>query len=932
MLHFLIRKLRNKKWMNGCIVFGLVILVGMISALPMFKNGAYNNLLLTGFEDYIKENNKCPAAIGKVKKLKKEEAADIHSIHNDIEDYKKIWLQYLKLSPEAVQTSISLAAKSAKGNYSSGDYYLQIACMPEMEKHIRIVNGKGYGKDENTCIVSGSLMDEYGLVTGETLTFDLNGPDGKPVTLNIAGIYDIKDMEDLFWYRTPEDMDKTIFVSEETFDKLLKSDVGEVSYQCNMMFDYRDITSKNVDNIRYYLKEFHRLDNGFFDTFSSTLGNYTQNAKTVSVIIYVLELPVMALLLAFIYMVSNQIMEMEAGEIATLKSRGVKKWQIVRLYLGQSLVLDVVALLPGLLLGLVFCRIAAGTDGFMKFAWKAAEGYTPTGAMIIYGVIALLAADLFIVLPVFRHQKQSVVEHKHKNVKRKERPFWNRYYLDFILAGITVYLMINYNRQRDATALSILNGQSVDPIMFLDAIFFVLAMGLISLRLLYALIRLIYRLGEKKFSPVYYTSFLQMIRTFYKQGFLNVFIIMTIAMGSFYANMAQTVNENKAERLAYNLGADVVLEEEFQLNIYHPEKFVVLWQYEEPDYGRYNELQDRMCDSMTKVIEDDNAEVRIAGESLPHCHLMAVQTKEFGKTAMLKEGLNDKHWYYALNELAAMPNGVIISENLAKDYDLKVGDELIYTRFSPIKREEGKEIAISNAKVCAIVKAWPGHQSYRYDYNSDGEVEEKDNYLLVTNYAYTVSVFGLTPYRIWMKLKEGSNTTQVEQYLEDKKLDVGISSIDEQIKDMKKSALIKITNGMFTLSFVVAVLLCVVGFFIYWFNNIRQRELLFGIYRAMGMRMEELKKMLVSEQIFSSLFAALFGGGIGILTTVLFAKILAVVYLPMQHNIPVFLIISVLHMLGLAVLFGVMFIVCIRALWYKIRQMKIAQVLKLGED
>lgn len=937
MVYFLIRKLKNKKWMNGCILLGLIMLTGMLSALPMFQNGAYNNLLRNGFENYIREYNKCPAVIGKTKQLDSGQFQDLKAVVEDVEDYQSIWLQYLTLEPETVQTSILLSAKPAKGNYSSGNYYLHIACMPDLEKHIRIVNGNNY--TGNSCIISGSLMDRYGLVTGETLTFDMDGEDGKPVELTISGVYDVADPEDLFWYQTPTDLDKVVFVPETLFDMLLKEDAGTVLYQSSMMFDYRDITGKNVEDVAFYLEEFHRLDETFFDGFSGILKDYRRDAKTVSVIIFVLELPVIALLFAFIYMVSNQIMEMEAGEIAMLKSRGAGKWQIVKLYGGQALALNALSFFPGILLGVVFCRIAAAADGFMQFTGRTVSGYALTGKMLVYGFAGLVAADLFMILPVFRHQKASVVEHKQKNVKKKEKPFWNRYYLDVAGMAVTVYLLYSYTRQWQVTALSILQGESVDPVMFLDTVFFILAMGFFSLRLLHLLIRMIYRFQEGKLTPAIYASFLQIIRTFYKQGFLHIFIIMTIAMGSFYANMAQTVNENETERIAYNLGSDMVVAESFPLRIYRPKRDVTLWQYEEPDYGRYSNIPDTICNSMTKVLEDDNVEVRVSGKRLDRCHLMAVHTKEFGETAKLKDGLNDAHWHYALNALGQTPNGVIISENMAEECNLKVGDDLVYSRFSPLKNEEGKSIGAVNGKVCAIVKAWPGHQSYQYEYGEDGGVKESEHYLLVTNYAYTVSVFGITPYKIWMKLGGDGKSAldkdaaeRAAQFLADQGIQAEISSIADQVGKKKSSAMIQITNGMFTLSFIVAVILCIVGFFIYWFNSIRQRELLFGIYRAMGMRMEELKKMLVSEQIFSSLSAALFGAGIGILTTLLFARLLAVVYLPMQHNIPVFLVFGGWHLLRLAVLFAVMFIACIRALWHKVGEMRIAQVLKLGED
>ena len=141
-----------------------------------------------------------------------------------------------------------------------------------------------------------------------------------------------------------------------------------------------------------------------------------------------------------------------------------------------------------------------------------------------------------------------------------------------------------------------------------------------------------------------------------------------------------------------------------------------------------------------------------------------------------------------------------------------------------------------------------------------------------------------------------------------------------------------ITNGLFSLSFIVAVVLCLVGFLIYWITSIKQRELLFGIYRAMGMSMKEINKMLINEQIFSSVLASLAGYGVGALTTMLFVKLIAIVYLPETHNIPISLAVNPMDIIKLTAVVIVMFIACFIVIRTILKKMNITQALKLGED
>mgnify|MGYP005922876019 CR=1 FL=1 len=96
------------------------------------------------------------------------------------------------------------------------------------------------------------------------------------------------------------------------------------------------------------------------------------------------------------------------------------------------------------------------------------------------------------------------------------------------------------------------------------------------------------------------------------------------------------------------------------------------WYYEEPDFERYTENLSNSCKHLTRVIYDDNTTIKVGGSELPDSVLMGINTKEFGETAELKSGLNDEHWYNYLNSIATVSNGVIISSNLAKKYDLSV--------------------------------------------------------------------------------------------------------------------------------------------------------------------------------------------------------------------------------------------------------------------
>ena len=50
MFKFLRNKLLNKKWLNACLLLGIVLLVAVASCNPMFKNGAMDMTLASKFD------------------------------------------------------------------------------------------------------------------------------------------------------------------------------------------------------------------------------------------------------------------------------------------------------------------------------------------------------------------------------------------------------------------------------------------------------------------------------------------------------------------------------------------------------------------------------------------------------------------------------------------------------------------------------------------------------------------------------------------------------------------------------------------------------------------------------------------------------------------------------------------------------------------
>lgn len=960
MFGFVINKLKNRKWLNLCLLMGVTLFIALFVCHSMFEKGAGNQILDRLFTDHATQQNEFPAQMSREGTYAVADYPDSQSVLDKLSGYEQKWTEYVDINKVSSQQLITLPGGRADTEFGGPNNYFTIGYLPGLSEYADVVKSQT-GTATFECCISEKTMDHYGLVAGEKIY--LHVPDGsgkKEISFVISQICREKDINDPYWAKTLSDMGDVIFVSQDVFDEMMQYySEDNISYSDFIMLDYRQINTENASLYDGYMEQFKDADKLYNDNIRDTLDSFFTQQKTIKLMLWALELPCLVLLILFIRMISVQILSLEQNDILVLRSRGATKLQVFILYLQQSGIIAFAGCVLGIVLGYIMCRAAASTDGFLRFTAKDISTYKFVWQMLVYAVAAAVIMVLFITVPVWKKSKDAISERSSRGRISKKKPLWEKCFIDVILLALSAYLLYNYNKQKSTLAISVLENRSIDPVMILDNSLFIFAAALLCVRLTGLIILLVDRLFKKHFSPAMYASFLQLKRTRYNQGFLAVFLIMTVAGGIFDANMARTMNSNMEQRIVYNVGCDAIYNEDFRLRIQYNKNGSVNWMYDEPDFGKYESLKNEgICDGVTRVLEDERVDISAGSGSVSDAYLMAINTKEFGETAKLQSGqnddINDAHWFNYLNELAKEPDGVIISSNLAKDLGLKVGDSLNYSRYVPEAVDDDQIYASENAKVCAIVKGFPGYERYTYETDVEGNVTEQEKYLIVANYATVVEKFGMTPYSVWMNLSKGKTVDDIVGYLggensensdstADNLTDTksekvqseiyrNITSAQQLIDENKNSATVQITNGMFTLSFILSLIVCSVGFLLYWVMTLKQRELQFGIYRAMGMKMREVKAMLLNEQIFLSFLPLLAGAGIGITATAMFVRLISIIYLPQKHNIGVNVYIYPSDMLELT---GVLFVavaVCYVVISRLLKSMKIAQALRLGED
>ena len=460
----------------------------------------------------------------------------------------------------------------------------------------------------------------------------------------------------------------------------------------------------------------------------------------------------------------------------------------------------------------------------------------------------------------------------------------------------------------------------MNPLMFAASTLFILGAGLICVRIYPYFIRLIYLIGRKKWSPAAYISLNNIGRSSTGiEKFIMIFLILTVALGIFSANTARAINRNTEERIRYNLGADVVMEELWKyarVTKAEDGESITEAQYFEPDFTVYEDLAG--VETVTPVFKRDAVQLRYNEKTQTDVQVMTIVPEKFAKVCWFRNGLLPVHINYYINALSECLDGAIISQSYQDKTGLKLGD-IVQVKWG---KNEWFETT-----VVAVVDYWPSFNPY--EKNSQGDYRD----FIILNFDYVSVQTILEPYQVWMSMEDGASVSDFYQSIRDAgiiatRLDVA----SQLVTSSKTDATLQGVNGALTLGFIVIMAVCFIGFLIYWILSIKGRTLQFGILRAMGMSFREIIAMIIYEQILVSgvsIFLSIIIGGIA---SDLFVPLLQVLY-NVTDQVPPFVVVSQrsdyikLYCIVLVMLM-VGFIVIARL----IKAINVNKALKLGED
>ena len=936
MLKIMFQKMWHKKWMISCILLGIILLTATVVSFPLYRKAAYDRMLQDEFENALRDSGEWPAKLDMTLVSKLQDGGtsmiqmekNLANVFNQLGVTPKVSGYYYRLDSQEI--------RSAWNRGDMGKAYTRLGTLSDLPEHVTMVYGQMYsedGLDEDgniEVVISDACMVRMGFLLNEVLNFvNMRDYDRNPISVKICGVYKATDENDFYWQKTPDEYNEHFMMSETLFQQMFCGEhAGKFTIYCQYfaLFDYTTLDSESVKYLQQqtdYIFEEGPYRKTLEDSqYREILKDYNLKQDKIGATLVILQIPILCLLAAFLVMISSQIYEMEQNEISVYKSRGASGKQIFRLYLYQNIFLSIVGAAAGIPLGVVFCKLLGSTRNFLEFDVSRMLVVDMSIEVVYYALAAMLAVILIMTLPTIKHSRVTIVNLKQKKAAKKRR-IWEICCLDIITLGISLYGYYNFQQNADAMAGNVLEGKSLDPLLYLSSSLFIVGLGLLFLRIQPYLIRLIYWIGKRSWGPANYASFMENMKSNGKQQFIMLFMILTISLGMYHATVARTILQNATENAEYLSGADVVIKEMWSDNSAYMMRTPGLeFEYYEPEYGKFSKIKGYI--SSTKVIYDEKATTYGKDQNPHRITLMGIDTKEFGKNTYVKDGLQEKFYYEYLNTLAMAPDGILVSRNFADKLGYKVGEKITYNNVDKLQ---------ANGTIVGIFDYWPGYEPVITQLAPDGTVQREENYLLVAHYSALVQSWGATPYEVWITLDENGSDEAIYDWVQENKVRVQkYENKNLELKQVEEDPLLQGTNGVLTMGFIVTIILCAAGYLIYWIMSIRSREMMFGILRACGMHKSEVFHILINEQIFYGLLSILSGIGIGKLASELFVPLLQSAYQADSQVLPLRLITETSDMIRLYGVVGCVMAVCLTVLIVLVFKLNISKALKLGEE
>jgi putative ABC transport system permease protein len=782
-------------------------------------------------------------------------------------------------------------------------------------------------------LVSQTLAEQLGLQVGEQYVLFGSGRDGAQLPVQIAGVWRPRDPLEPFWFYQPSTFDEALLTSEPIFVAQvvpqLKKPVSQALWY--QIFDGSRVRANDVPGLLSRIATAESRVNALLNHTTldispvEALTTYRRQARSLTVMLSLFSVPTVGLVLYFIGLIAGMVVRRGQSEIATLRSRGMTRTQVVGVYLLEGALVGALGLAGGLLLGRWLASLMGRTRTFLDVGLNATSlpiTFSPT--ILGYGLLGVGLAILALLVPALGASRHTIVTFKWERARALLRPLWQRYFLDLLLLAPPLYGWYMLRRQGTITLLGRGDDPFSNPLLFLVPALFCFSLALLFVRFFPWLMGMLAWLAARLPGTTALLTLRQLARASRQYTGPLLLLSLTLSLAAFTASMAVTLDDHLHDQIYYQVGADLNLAELGE-STETPEQPTLFGQptapQEEADEDEPRWLFLPVSDHLrvpgvqaAARVGDYSATSNIGGATQTG-RLLGVDRVDFPATAFFRPDFAGGEPLGGLmNRLAVDPAGILVSRDFMSRHGLAVGDSL---RLTVSTEGESHEIAFT---IAGPLRLFP-------------TLYPQDGPFFVANLDYVhQGMGGVFPYDVWLTTDPDVPGEEVVTGVREQGLIVVTASdsratiLAEQTRPERQGLF-----GLLSVGFLAAAALTVLGFLVYAVVSFRRRFIELGMLRAVGLSVAQMAGYLAGEQALLISTGAGLGTGLGVWASSLFIPYLQV-GADKTARVPPFLVhIAWGELRTIYAVFGAMFVVAVGVLIALLVRMRVFEAVKLGE-
>jgi len=958
------KRLWNNKGLTLCSIIGLITAVALISSIPLYTDAANFKVLK---EELSQEKGELTHPRPPFAFMYRYIGAWHGPV--ELESFVPVDQYITQSAPGIIALPMQKSVRYVKTDnfslfpLSDAAYiglrqplgWVNIGFVSGIEEHVDVLEGAlpaDASADAETIdvMISKAFADEVGLQVDESYVVfkrvetTLQQSEGqtaqteaKPVQfqVRIAGIWQASDDREDFWFYNPKALANSMLISETTFRTRIAPAMEQEIYAAiwYIIFDGENV---RTDDVPYLLGRINYANTRIGTLLTNTvldvspyeaLQTYRWTTFVMTILLYVFSIPILALVLYFIGMISGLVVERQRGEIAILKSRGTGDFQVIGIYLLESLLIGIIGFVVGLILGRQLALVMGNTVSFLVFGSRQPLPVIITPRAIRMALLGVAIAIFASLWPAMQAARLTIVTYKRDRARAMEKPVWQRFFLDFLLmipAGYGYYVLKNRGTINFLGGSAGASGDPFsDPLLFLVPSLTIFAVSLVMIRFFPLIMEfLAWLTGQIVRSVSVVLALRQLARVSRQYTGALLLLILTLSLATFTASMARTLDQSLTDSMYYKWGADYLLGETGE----NPAADAAATGGGAPAETSPTASEGWMFVPVSEHLKvpQIKAATRVGsypvtaviGKSSAAGRFYGIDRLEYPSVGFFRRDFAYSPLGVLMNRLALASDAVLVSPSFMADYALDFGDTI--------------ELSVSTWGERRNIKFTIADLVYYFPTFYPGDEQQ---YLFVGNLDYIFEQMGgMFPYDVWVRTDENVDPKEIEQQLYD--LDIKVTSMNGSREAIEKEQAKPDRTGVFgilSVGFVAAALLTVLGFLLHSFISFRRRVIEFGVLRAIGLSVGQMIGFLGIEQLLLILTGVTAGTGLGIAVSNLFIPFLQV-GTAKNVNIPPFVVlIAWADIFKIYAAFAVMLLAAIAGMIWFLMRLRIFEAVKMGE-